>query len=414
MLAALSLSAGACAEKQDVGSVCPALCPEQNVPTLDTVIEDLGVSGTVGSYPALGTEPTLLLAARGDSLDVRAVIRFDSIPSRHRINTLTGDTTTALTTSVDSSELRLRLDTTGMKATAPVTVSLYDVDTTAVDSSTAALVALFRPGRLIGTATFDTSMLKDTLRIPIDTAFLRQRITGRARIRIGVQVTSVASVQLQVWSSVADLGPQIRFDPSRDTSTHVGSYRPVSLTPADNEAFSRDLADFNLIVRGSDLSATPVPGVLQIGGLPARRAYIRFDLPSRIIDSAIVVRATLSLTQIPTTRFDSLASVALYAHASIATGIVSDPAKIALLIARSSDSVVVTPRGSGVLDFELVRVFRRWRSTKPAEQPRVLVLRTSTEGSSPIELRVHDVSAASGLRPRLRITYVPRVDFGLP
>lgn len=415
MMTVLVVAAGACAEKQDVGSVCPALCPEQNVPTLDTVIEDIGISGTVRSYPALGTEPTLLLAARGDSLDVRAVIRFDSIPSRHRINTLTGDTTTAPTTSVDSSELRLRLDTTGLKATAPVRVSLYNVDTTAADSSTAALVALFRSDRLIGTATFDTSKLKDTLRIPIDTTFLRQRITSRARVRIGVQVTSAASVQLHVWSSVSDVGPQIRFDPSRDTSTHVGSYRPLSLTPAGNEAFSRDLADFNLIVRGSDdpMNVT-IPGVLRFGGLPARRGYIRFDLPSRIVDSATVVRATLSLTQIPTTRFDSLESVTLYAHASIATGIVSDPARIALLIGRASDSAVVTPRGSGVLDFELVRLFRRWRNTKPADQPRVLILRTSREGSSPIELRVHDESAASGLRPRLRITYVPRVDFGLP
>ena len=409
------LTAGACAEKQDGGSVCPALCPEQNVPTLDTVIEDIGVSGTVASYPPLGTEPTLLLAARGDSLDVRAVIRFDSIPSRHRVNSLTGDTTTAPTTFVDSAELRLRLDTAGKKATAPVTVSLYNVDTTAADTSTAALVALFRPDRLIGTATFDTSKLTDTLRVPIDTSFLRQRIAAQARVRIGVQVMSTASVQLHVYSSLTEIGPQIRFDPSRDTSTRVGSYRPVSLTPSDNDALSRDLADFNLIVRGSDepINIT-IPGVLRVGGLPARRGYLRFDLPLRIVDSATVVRATLSLTQIPATRFDPSQSVTLFAHSSIATGIITAPERVALLIGRASDSAQVTPSAAGTVDLELVRLFRRWRNTKPAEQPRVLVLRTSTEGSSPIELRFHDVSAASGLRPRLRITYVPRVDFGLP
>ena len=57
--------------------------------------------------------------------------------------------------AVDSSMVLLRLDTTGTKATAPVTVELYDVDTAAVDTATAAVLALFRPDRLIGGKTFE-------------------------------------------------------------------------------------------------------------------------------------------------------------------------------------------------------------------------------------------------------------------
>ena len=415
VLAVIVAAIAGCAERQDGGSVCPALCPEQNVPTLDTVIEGIGVSQTVSSYPGTGTEATLLLAARGDSLDVRSVIRFDSIPSRHRKVSVSTDTTSAPTTYVDSAVLRLRPDTTGMKATKPVTISLYNVDTTAADTSTAALVALFRPDRLIGAATFDTSKLRDTLSIPIDSAFLRARVVGQQRVRIGVQVTSSESVQLHMYSSATDLGPQVAFDPSPDTATHVGSYRPVSIAPSDNEVLRRDLTDFNLIVVGTFPAPVPeAPAQLSLGGLPARRGYIRFDLPQHIVDSGTVVRATLSLTQVPSTRFDSLEAVTLFAHASIASAVITSPEKRALLIGGVADSVTLTPRGSGVIDLELVRVVRRWRNTDPAEQPRVLILRTSSEGSSPVELRFYDVNAASGLRPRLRITYVPRVDFGTP
>ena len=412
MLAAVVLT-GACAERQDGGEVCPVLCPEQSIPTRDTVIEAIGVSATVSSYPGLGSEPTLLLASRGDSLDTRAVIRFDSIPSRYR--TSASDTTTLPITFVDSAELRLRIDTAGTKATTPVTVSVYDVDTTAADSSTAALVALFRADRLVGSATFDTAALKDTLRVKIDTAFLRQRIVGRQRVRFGVQVTSGESVQLRVFSSLVDAGPQLVFDPSADTLTRVGSYRPVSLTPVDDEALARDLADFTLIATGSnDRVSGTTPNVLRVGGLPSSRGYLRFELPASIVDSGTVVRATLTLTQIPSIRFDSAERVTLFAHPSIASAVISAPDKAALLIAAATDSAQVMPNGAGLIEFELVRLFRRWRGTKAVDQPRVLILRASTEGISPVELRIHDVNAASGLRPRLRITYVPRVDFGLP
>lgn len=410
-----ALLVSACAEKQDGGKVCPALCPEQSVPTLDTVIEDLGATVVVSPYPAPGSEVWLLLAARGDSLDARAVIRFDTIPARYTRSF--GDTTTLPITFVDSAQLRLRLDTAGAKATQPVTVTLYDVDTTAADTSTAALTALFRADRQIGTETFDTTQLKDTmaLRIGIDTAFLRQRIMAGEPVRIGVQVTSAASVQLHVYSTLTALGPQLLFDPSPDTATRAGSYRPISTSPSDNETLARDLSDFTLLVKGSDDPAdVPGPGVLRLGGLPARRVYLRFDLPERIVDSGTVLRATLTLTQVPTTRLDAADQLKIYAHASLASGIVTDPAKAALLIGSAADSADVTPNAAGVIELDLVRLFRRWKITKPEDQPRVLILRTSAEGRGPAELRIYDINTASGLRPRLRITYVPRVDFGLP
>ncbi len=274
-------------------------------------------------------------------------------------------------------------------------------------------MALFRADRLIGAATFDTAALKDTLRVKIDTAFLRQRIVNRQRVRIGVQLTSSESVQLRVFSSLTEAGPQLVFDPSADTATRVGSYRPVSLTPEEDEALARDLADFTLIVTGSD-DPVSTPNVLRVGGLPSSRGYLRFELPESIVDSGTVVRATLTLTQIPSLRFDSAQGVTLYAHPSIASAVISAPDKAALLIGAVTDSAQVTPNGAGLIEFELVRLFRRWKGTKAVDQPRVLILRASTEGISPVELRIHDVNAASGLRPRLRITYVPRVDFGLP
>lgn len=406
----------ACAEKQDAGALCPALCPDQNIPTRDTTLDASFVTTlTVAPFPAIGSEQLLLIATRGDSLDARAVIRFDSLPSRHP--TSLTDTTTAPTTLVDSASLRLRLDAAGTKVTAPVTVELYNVDTTAADTNNVAVAVLFRPDRLIGSATIDPTALLDTVLVPIDTAFLRARIVGRQRVRIGVRVTSTASAQFRVYSSsAADLAPRLYFDPSPDTLTHAGAFRPLSVTPTDNEALVRDLADYTLIVKGTfpSIIVPGAAGTVNIGGLPARRGYLSFDLPAFIVDSSTVVRATLTLTQSANSGLDATDSVTLYATPSIARGAITEPVRVAMLTGRVTDSARVTGGGSGTIDIELVRLFRRWRGVSPADQPRILILSTSTEGVSAVELRVYDASAPAGLRPRLRITYVPRVEFGLP
>ena len=150
-IAALFVSISSCSEKLDSSGACPVLCPPiggdvQNL-TLDAVVLDT----TVQAFSGLGAEPTLLLAARGDTLDTRVVIRFDSLPTTF---VAAGDTTHRPISSVDSAYLQLRLDTLSIKGANPVTIEAYDVDTTANDTSTTAIVALFRPDRFISSQTF--------------------------------------------------------------------------------------------------------------------------------------------------------------------------------------------------------------------------------------------------------------------
>src|SRR5687768_9040614 len=81
LLAPLAVLAIGCSETLDGGAACPSLCPEQNIEVEDTVLEPLSLDTTLVGYPPLGTETRLLLASRAD-LDVRAVVRFDSLTTR--------------------------------------------------------------------------------------------------------------------------------------------------------------------------------------------------------------------------------------------------------------------------------------------------------------------------------------------
>jgi hypothetical protein len=155
--------------------------------------------------------------------------------------------------------------------------------------------------------------------------------------------------------------------------------------------------------------------LLNVGGLPARRVYMRFNIPSFLIDSVDVVRATLLLTQLPNNSIDPGDTVMIAPQVSLATVAVTDVAKASQITAfANTDTLRLTPGGSGLKTLEIANVFSLWRTQKPEETPRALVLLSSREGTSPLEARFYAVEAAADLRPRLRISYSIRKSTGLP
>jgi hypothetical protein len=407
--AALFIAVSSCSENLDNSGVCAVLCPPvggevQNI-TLDAVVFDT----TVQSLSGLGTEPTLLLASRGDSLDTRVVIRFDSLPSRF---TPTADTAQNIKT-VDSAYIQLRVDTLSIKGAGPFTIEAYDVDTTANDTSTAAVIALFRPDRFISSQVLARTELKDTTRYYISNAVVLAKLQAGAQLRVGLRVTSATSAQIPIISAEGGLVPLLFFRAIPDTVTKPLVVIPFSRTPTTDAFVASHLTDYTVVVKGPPPAA---PGVLAVGGLPPRRTYMRFNIPSNIIDSSTVVRATLLLNQISNPALDPTDTVLIVPQLVVAGRAVTDPAKAAQIIANlSGDTVKVRPGNSGQTNVELARALAAWHLQSPDSLPRAIVLKTVTEGTSPLEIRfssIRDLSAA--LRPRLRISYTSRVPLRIP
>ena len=406
--AALFVSISSCSENLDSSGVCSVLCAPiggdvQNI-TLDAVVLDT----TVQSLSGLGTEQGLLLAARGDTLDTRVVIRFDSLPVRF---VPTGDTS-QLIKSVDSAYIQLRIDTLSIKGAEPVTIEAYDVDTTANDTSSAAILALFRPDRFISSQTFARAELTDTLKYYISNSALLAKIQDTLPLRIGLRATGPGSSQLRITSTEGGSGPLIYFRATPDTTTKPLVVVPFSRTPAGESIAAGHLTDYTVVAKAPPEAP---PGLLAAGGLPARRVYLRFDIPSSIIDSATVVRATLLLNQLPNTALDPTDTVEILPQVVLAGRVVTDPTKAAQIIASVSvDTLKLKPGDSGLTNVELARAFTLWRTQKPDTLPRAIVLRSLSEGNSPLEIRFSSSEDVAALRPRLRISYTSRVPLGLP
>ena len=408
----LTIAVG-CQDNLDAGKSCPLLCPEQSVTLKDTVIDAVFGDTTVLGVPSIGNEVFLMLSSHGDTLDSRAIIRYDTIT-----NTFTGASSTDSTiTEVDSAQLVIPIaaEDTLRRPSAPVTIEAYDVDTAATDTVASILGSLFRPDRFLGSKTFAPESITDTLRLPISTDTVLDRIKNGTKLRVGLRLVARPGYDIRVGSSAGGQSVALRIKASKDTAATPVVVTPISTTPANQLFLSGPLSDYSIIVKG----AVPVnPLLLSVGGPPSRRTFLRFNIPSHIIDSTTIVRASLLLTQAPNRLVDFKDSVKVFPVAVLSSPTVTDISSLLQFLGNAGefglDSLSIVPGDSAVRSFEVVGLTRLWKQQTSTVAQRAVALLSGFEGQRPAQIDFYSTRAPVGLRPRLRITYVPATSFGLP
>jgi hypothetical protein len=402
----------ACGEKLDAGRSCPLLCPQQAISLADTTIFAVEVDTTVLGLPPIGNEAYLMLASHGDTLETRAIVRFDTLPQSYTKNSID-----SVITHIDSAILvtPIAKPDSLKRPKAPVTIEAYNVDTTDTDTSAVILGSLFRPDRFLGSKTFAPESLLDTLRIPISTDSVLTRVKNGTRLRVGFRVRSSLGVDIRVGTSQTNGPVSLRILASTDTAARPVVVPPNSSTPAGQTFVSGPLEDFTIVLKGQTSSA---PTIISVGGVPSRRTYLRFNVPSRIIDSTTIVRASLLMTQVPNRRVDPRDSLFVNVHAILASPVVTDlSSALQFLSAPGSfglDSISTAPADSGLRSFEMVGLVRTWRGQPATVSPRSIALLSAVEGQLPGQIDFFSTRAPVAVRPRLRITFVPQTSYGLP
>jgi len=415
IFAGSSAALGACNEQLDAGSACPSLCPGISVPIKDTTLSAILVfDTTIVGYPSLGLEAGIPLASRGDTLDVRGVIRFDSL---QKVFAPAGDTSRQVT-QVDSAALLLRLNLTESRLPAWVRFDVYDVDSSAADNDFGALLQMFVPGRLVSSVTLQRAQLTDSLVVPIAGAWLLSKMNNAANVRFGIRLAGPGSVSLRLHTIESGMSPQLRYYVWPDTTVAVQAVTPYSKTPLQPPSASNDYRDFAVVAKNAMPAASPT--VVSVGGIPARRAYLKFDVPQWLMDSTTIVRATLHLTQAPQKSYDSGDTVTVMGQAVAATAYITDLHRAADLLTPQglfvTDSIRAAPADSGVRALEMNSLLRVWKSagTSVEGPQRAIVLTQREEGLHGAEMRFFGALAPAAVRPRLRVSYIPRVNYGVP
>jgi hypothetical protein len=415
LAALLLLFSAACTEDLTTSLGCPQACGDQSAVLRDTTLTGVVVQDSVLlGYPQLGFTKDFPIIAQGDSADVRLVMRFDTLPNTFRNPNASVDSTV---TKVDSAMLTFVVDTsiTRFSASAPVTIDAYDVDTNTVDSLRLELLPLFRPDRKIGSVTFASLEISDTLRLKLSDSVVLAKATTGAPLRIGLQVRSAQAARVQVSGST--FTPRVTFRMSPDTLVPTDTVPVVSRTPVEDEVLASVYGVYPIVVSGA--LPPPPAGVNVVGGVTGARTYLRFDVPSILVDSVQVVRASLLLQQVPSRVLANAAdSMAIIVNPVLAGTQISDVSTIVNLsgpgLSVGLDSARLVPADAGLKSVELVSLFRVWRAVGPTNSIRGIVLRAKQEAANPAELDFVSSEGPVDQQPRLRITFVPRRGFGLP
>lgn len=427
VFAGVTLVLAGCQEDLAGGAACPALCPD-TLTVRDTVLlanEVLGSDITLPGSPALGTELQLLAAdyvQSGDRLHTGVVFRFDSV--QRALTDTTGNPPKPIT-SIDTASLHISIvappsgsyDSTLVRDTV-VTFVVYDVNASAGDFDTAAVRERFGATQ-VGSVSVKRDSLSGTIVIPLDTGFMASHVRDGERVRLGLEVQSDNGAQVRIFSAEGGSSASLQYIGLADTS-HISAAIGVNTRSSTGPSI-RSLADYTLLLDG----APPPPSeLLAAGGIPASRIFLRFDIPAALIDSSTtIVRANLEMHQQGNDLYASDDTVSLVTRLVRATKAVTDPSQAAVLsvdpAAISSSftvpEVLVNPSETRVDTIPLAHILLFWKSEGPETMQRSIVLQSSSQGLDPRRFYLYSSNAADeSLRPRLRITYIPRSGFGLP
>jgi hypothetical protein len=409
----LLLALGACSEQVTSSVGCPELCTDESATLRDTVLVGTVVlDSTFSGFPLLGASRDLALVARGDTADVRLIARFDTLPNSFIPATPQPDSLIAL---VDSASLLFSVDTAFEKPTVPITIDAFDVDTTAADTVPSTLLPLFRDDRLLGSATYQAADVKDTLALPLINEAVLAKVRNNQRLRIGLRLRAAHSTSVMLAGSV--YAPRVRFRVSKDTTIAPDTVFLTSKTPSTDASIASSLLFYPLHAAGA--LGRPTTDRLAVGGIGGARSYLRFDIPGIVLDSVQVIRASLQLTQRPSRTLggnqDTLTLLTLPVIAGEAvTDVYTASQFLGSPLSFPVDTLRLIPRDSGQKDLEIVNIVRAWRIVGTTRTPRALVLRAAEEGLRAGEVDFFSTDAPDAVRPRLRLTYVPRRGFGLP
>lgn len=395
-LAAAVLLAG-CQERLTAPADCPALCPGGSTQVIDEVVEAIPLAdSSFHGYVQPQAAPALLVSNGLRGYEQRGVLRFparvDSIAVRDTLRSYVIDSV-----AFGFSVLALDTNLTGVQ------VQLYRLPRV-IDSTTtyAQLEPSFVPGNLITSipipADLNTGAIRTVLQGP-DLAKVAIPPADSGVLAIGLRLDAPVFSGVRLGAAASGTGGVfVTYATLNIPDTGSARLRSIPLT-----------ATFNSSLPAID---EPVDStLLAVGGEPATRALLRFDLPPRIRDSTSIVRATVELTPVAPIIGLPTDPVRL-----VARSVLADIGAKSPLESRLFATDTIEAGTAGTINVEVVRLVQQiWVADTTLPNALMLSLAPEHEGGSFSRPVFHSTRAADpAVRPRLRLSYLLAFPFENP
>ncbi len=384
----------ACSERLTAPAECPEFCPPTLIDVVDTVITGvIARDSAFRGYVEARSASALPLVRDGDTTVSRAVLRFFGFPDSLRATA--SDPVLSPVVSVDSLRLRFALqrftDLDGIALTLhrlPIeidsTTTMVDVEPFFDDSTVVATIPI--PDTL---ATDTVSV--DTVAVIIMPSAFPTFAADSGQVALGVVVQGVPAGFIDISSVEGTFGPVVTRFVTLDSAQ---SGTEVRRTDARQPRF--DTYFFTP-------PAAPAGDVLVAGGAPSARSLLRVELPSPILDSTQIVRATLLIVPAEPNLGAPADTFLLRVEALSADFGPKSPLLGSTLEDLLLGTVDVVSGSMDTIRVDITHIMRPWQ--QDAALPRSFMIRVVPEGAGLGEVRVG--SSREGAAPGLHLTYIP-------
>jgi hypothetical protein len=393
LLATLVLTG--CQEKLTAPADCPALCPGGTPEVFDEVLSPIpGADSSFSGYVQPFAAATNLVSNGLEGFEERTLVRFlrrgDSVAVRDTARAYTIDSVAFAFNLIarDTTAGGLKVDLYRMPISIDSTTTYADVD------------PAFVPANLIRVID-----VPDTLKTgPIRTVFTG---TDLALVQIPPADTGVLALGVRI-DAPAPTGIRLGAGATGGTFITYATLNVPDTGTAKLRTFSL-VATFNSFVR----PAVPPPDstLLVVGGEPSSRALLRFELPARLRDSALIVRATLELTPVqPVLGLPT--DPGLVQVRTLVTDVGGkSPLTSSILGPVPTDTL---ENGATSVSLEVVRLVQLWLGATSRPSALMVSMAPTLEAASFSRPVFYSTRADSALRPRLRISYLRSFPFENP
>jgi hypothetical protein len=405
---AIAAGALACQEHLTSPGQCPELCPGGSPTVFDTVLSPVqGGDESVSGYVSRGGGVALLTSNGLPASEDRAIYRFvsrqDSITVRDTARAYTVDSVTLGLTLIARDTL-----VNGLK------IFLYRLPAD-ITPDTATFAGI--DAQLAAPALIDSILVPDSVNTGAVSVVLRGADVDRVAIPAGTGGVLALGLRISADSPTGIRTGSIVGSNAATFLSYVTVDVPDTTTTIKHQTLSRS-SQFNGFV--TQTPYTVAPGTLLLGGEPSSRGFIRFALPSRIKDSATVVRATLEL--LPAIPIPGLPTDPAILEGRAVLSDLGPKSPLATNPASLIPQDTLTLESSDTVRLDITDIVKLWQSSeeRPQEVALRLGARTSTpgviaEGASFTRTLFGSTSPLSPVGPpRLRVTYLLSFPFESP
>lgn len=379
---AVAMVALACQEDLTAPGGCPAFCPTSRIVSIDSVLQDAFTADSQYVGYVFAHQATSMLLVDDSVARSWGVFRF--YPSFDSLQTTQGYGPVA---SVDS--FRLKLWVRGRTADTGLVLAFHrlprSVDTAATFAD---LTPYFADTANTFTYPLPDTVYRDTVAFVFPGDSLASYFGDSVQVALGVELRASKPAFVKLGTNE---GVQ---------SANLERYVTVSVT--DTTASGSDIRTPQLDTYVYRALAPAAPSVLRVGGTPSARAALYVSLPSDIIDSGSISRATLRL--VPAEPVFGAPGDTMVFRADL---LAADFGAKSPLGRSAADTLTITRLLAGSVDtvgIDVTWILRAWQGDP--RLPHVLMIRITNEGGTLGELRFYSPASAVGA-PWLDVTYIP-------